>query len=40
MAEPVRSTAVNGDARPVFVPVIQSPNAAPADFVDGTRRAA
>src|ERR1700710_2682154 len=29
-ADPVRSTSVNGDARPVFVPIVQMPNAVPA----------
>jgi transposase len=42
-ADQERSTSVNGDARPVFVPVVQSPNAtptAPGDYADGARRAA
>src|ERR1700712_3209413 len=29
-ADPVRSTSVNGDARPVFVPMVQLPDAVPA----------
>ena len=40
VADPVTGASVNGDARVVFVPIVQAPNPAPADYTDGARRAA